>query len=589
MKNRYLTLLENLRHKLTEVGMEQEVVEQTQKIASDIECFEVIIPVVGAFSAGKTSLINSFLQRDKKAELPVDTLAQTAIATEIRSAAPGQNEYIDLCDNDSCEHSKKIDLEEYKNISTGTLKTEKPKWLFARAFLQSERLSLSDNKILVDMPGLDSGLRTHNNAILRYLPRGSFFILVIDAENASLRRSELIMLQEHNIQGFDFAVLINKIEKKEQDRDEIISHITEQIKTQLNIEAPVYAVSTRKGETGIHGMLETYQNIDCDRALQNFYYSVLIQHFDSILQLLHARYSGLNLDSAESDEIIEELQKQKEQAIHALQEQTRDIERKYSNTAVDKLLRALRERISEAAPMLAESYSGDGESLKRELNEIVRFELTHLLTAAREETSREIMESISEQMQKLDAAFERLVTPENTTVSNISATLENIVPAMRKVHTGFSDVAQKITNRDVQASYLAISGTLAAATAVIAPWLEVIIIMLPTIIGILSKGAREEQERKQKQKIETEIKGSVASRITSELRSEVSKTYREECASMIHAVQQQLSGNIEAIEKELKQAREQRNVKEAELEAQREQLSGAIESISSLKQSIQAQ
>lgn len=62
--------------------------------------FEVLIPLVGSFNAGKTSLVNAWLKRPVEYGLPKDIVPQTALATEIRAASSAGGENIELYGED---------------------------------------------------------------------------------------------------------------------------------------------------------------------------------------------------------------------------------------------------------------------------------------------------------------------------------------------------------------------------------------------------------------------------------------------------------------------------------------------------------
>lgn len=131
--------------------------------------FRVLIPLVGAFNAGKTTLVNAYLQRQHGSGLPTDIVPQTALATEIYAAPSAEAERVELLGEDDAV-LREVGLEEFGQVEKQTLKTGELEAQYAKAYLHHADLPDSNRKVLVDMPGLDSGLRTHNAAIQRYLP-----------------------------------------------------------------------------------------------------------------------------------------------------------------------------------------------------------------------------------------------------------------------------------------------------------------------------------------------------------------------------------------------------------------------------------
>ena len=195
IQNTYLTALDQLTETTQGVDLDEGMIKQSKDYRGRIAQFEVLIPLIGSFNAGKTSLVNAYLQREEGMGLPVDIVPQTALATEIRPALSPQEERIDLYGEDD-QLQQRIDIEQFQRFEKETLQTGQPNAQYAKAMLYAEILQTNSKKVLVDMPGLDSGLRTHNAAIQRYLPLGSFFILVVDADHGTLRESEVRQLRE---------------------------------------------------------------------------------------------------------------------------------------------------------------------------------------------------------------------------------------------------------------------------------------------------------------------------------------------------------------------------------------------------------
>ena len=210
------------------VELDAVLLELAAGYRANIADFEVLIPLVGSFNVGKTSLVNAWLKRSREHGLPTDIVPQTALATEIRAASSAGAENIELYGEDD-NVLKKMDIGEFKAFETDALKTGQPQARYAKALLHSEHLNQSDRKVLVDMPGLDSGLHTHNAAIQRYLPLGSYFVLVVDADRGALRESEIRQLREFLEQEVEFAALVNKIDRKAKDADAIVDHIQGQL------------------------------------------------------------------------------------------------------------------------------------------------------------------------------------------------------------------------------------------------------------------------------------------------------------------------------------------------------------------------
>ncbi|WP_315367425.1 dynamin family protein [Prevotella koreensis] len=176
------------------------------------------VPLVGVFSAGKSSLLNIFTQ--KPGMLPVDTMPETAVAYELYYAA---SECVELYRNGS-----KIDT---KPLAEITQLDTKPGDI-AKVYCTSEPIKELQEKgiVLVDMPGIGSGIERHDAAIFNYINSGTAFILIVDAEQGSLRGSTLAFMHELSQYSMFPAVLVSKTDKK---TEADVKDITEYIKFQM--------------------------------------------------------------------------------------------------------------------------------------------------------------------------------------------------------------------------------------------------------------------------------------------------------------------------------------------------------------------
>ena len=176
------------------------------------------VPLVGVFSAGKSSLLNIFTQ--KPGMLPVDTEPETAVAYEL---------YFDLQERvELYRNGNKIDskpLADIKQLDT------KPGDI-AKVYCTSEPVKALQDRgiILVDMPGIGSGIERHDAAIFNYINSGTAFVLIVDAEQGSLRGSTLAFMHELSQYNMFPAVLVSKIDKKpESDVKDIVEYIRYQL------------------------------------------------------------------------------------------------------------------------------------------------------------------------------------------------------------------------------------------------------------------------------------------------------------------------------------------------------------------------
>lgn len=202
------------------VGESQETFKsRSAEFLKDVEESQFIkVPLVGVFSAGKSSLLNVFTQ--KTGMLPVDTAPETAVAYEMYYDT---NERVELY-----REGNKIDTQSLSNIKDLDTKPGD----IAKVYSNSEPIKQLQDKgiILVDMPGIGSGIERHDAAIFNYIDKATAFIVIVDVEQGSLRNSTMTFMQELDKYGIHPVVMVSKIDKKPaSDVKEVVEYIQYQM------------------------------------------------------------------------------------------------------------------------------------------------------------------------------------------------------------------------------------------------------------------------------------------------------------------------------------------------------------------------
>ena len=580
----FLTALDRFEDVGQGVELASELLQSGAEMRTQVKRFRVLIPLVGAFNAGKTSLVNAHLQRQAGRGLPTDIVPQTALATEIYSVPSVAAECIELLGEDDTV-LRSIDLEEFGRVEKQALKTGELQAHYAKAYLHDADQPDSNRKVLVDMPGLDSGLRTHNAAIQRYLPRGGYFIMVVDADHGTLRHSEIGSLREFLAQDMEFTVLINKIDKKMTDAEAIVSHIEGQVRKAFGKPAPVRTVSAHEGD--VAAFYDTLAAIDFDRALRGFWRPKVVGLVDEAIQSLHTRYSALNLSAAESDRVIAELERKEKALQDKLRQDERDIKSRYSSRSVERIVGTIREAISNRASNLAEIYFSLGkDALDRELNELVRQTLNRTVGEERSDTLQRIVQHYQADINEINAEYDRFTS---TTRLELPPNAPGVlIDAAKKSAEEFKQ-ARDNTHKDTS-TYTAIAGVLAATTAVVAPWLEAVLILLPSVLRFLSEKRaereRQEQIERQRKELPMRIRSSVAPKIASELRSKVEADYANVTQEMLAELRQRVETAVGGIRADINKSQTELESRKQDIQDQRNQLRAALEKLTAIKKQL---
>lgn len=168
-----------------------------------INNFTACVPLIGIFSAGKSSLLNLWLGQNI---LPVDQAPTTALATELHYGDQ-QTLVIALADGTVREvHYAPQNALDVNNDAT-------PEDQYACLTVPSARLRDLHGLIPVDMPGVDSGIKRHVDAFYRYAERGAAFIVVVSAESGTLHASLAAVLHEIALQPVPLILVLTKCDK----------------------------------------------------------------------------------------------------------------------------------------------------------------------------------------------------------------------------------------------------------------------------------------------------------------------------------------------------------------------------------------
>ncbi len=158
--------------------------QQLEKLKPQIDNFKVRIPLIGAFSAGKSSLLNALIE---KKLLCVEIDPASNLATEICFA-----------EQESIKGYKANQF--VKNLTAQELKQQEFSDLMPDGHIEVQLnqpfLASLPHLCLADLPGLDSKSDAHMQAIHHYLGRSLAYVITVSSEEGTLKESIKKFLQE---------------------------------------------------------------------------------------------------------------------------------------------------------------------------------------------------------------------------------------------------------------------------------------------------------------------------------------------------------------------------------------------------------
>lgn len=249
---------------------------------------DLILPLIGEFSSGKTTLINSLLDNPN---LETASRATTASIFEIHFGAPACRAEI---------VSESGELESVNDVST--IKNENLKNIdVVKVYDTSKRIGSST--ILVDTPGLSSNDPAHRIALSSYLPNADAILLLTDV-NQQLTRSLIDFLNASKLVNKPVYAVITKCDTKTQDE---VAQAKAYI--QQTIEFPfagIITVSATKGEMSEFDALideiQLHKNEIVERAVNERVRDIAKKMANVVEELLKQGNSTDEIDDALAEE-----------------------------------------------------------------------------------------------------------------------------------------------------------------------------------------------------------------------------------------------------------------------------------------------
>ena len=290
---------------------------------------ELILPLVGEFSAGKTTLINALTDCKK---LETATQPTTATIYEIHFGCD-QSYAIVLTSNG--ERKKVDDIASLKNETLGDA-------VVVNIFDTSKKVSAST--ILVDTPGLSSPNPLHRQTLVDFLPQADVILLVTDV-NQQITRSLTDFIKTMKLAKRPIFLVITKCDtKSESELEAVKKYISENCELSVEQVACVSASTDNLNE--LYNLLDKIQKDktailkEVNKHRIQTISNTLVQRID---ELLKASSSDKDLDNAirqqeyELNKLNRNIDKLVESATDDINEQGRKISRKFEDIVSGKL------------------------------------------------------------------------------------------------------------------------------------------------------------------------------------------------------------------------------------------------------------
>lgn len=529
--------------------------------ASKVAKGEVFVPVVGGFSAGKSTALNALLGRKI---LPEAMTAETAIPAELRYS---EDEYITALNVDGNWSRHNIEA-----LSGLTLKAAS--YQVVRVYLNSPVLQEIEPFILVDMPGFDSGLDQHNNAILRYLNSGALYLFLVNAKDGTINRQDCRRLEEIVELGRELRVFLSRSDLMAPND---LAATQELVSDQTSMLLGLDSVQCIDHEN-VTALLNSLSSAEPDRLFDGLYLNELQNLYFDANANLNTAINALSKSSSESLERLEAAQRSFDKIIT---EKERSLSAANNSAAMQKaelIVKRVENKLHASVDELVSHYSAGEAAIGRVVADLVRSVVTV-------ETQKQVSTLSSDLVNRFSNAIEinlkDALEGKVNWVDNLASILEaRTMDALAGLGDG-----QTIMKQDNTDSVVGVLGVLASRIVIYIPnpVFKVALAILPGIIGNLFDGFRDQR---QKDQARDAITSQMIPQIISQIQPQISESLTQVQAEMIRAVAERFEQNILAEQKILEQVSKVSKSEREELEKSIVTLKQARSNISNLTESI---
>jgi GTP-binding protein EngB required for normal cell division len=450
--------------------------KKLQTVSCAMDNFKVKVLFVGGFNAGKSTLLNAALGRELLAEA---ITPQTAIAAEL---VYDTDEYVELIGGGNPERCSFEDAEE-KDVS------KYKKFVY---HIDSEFLKTHREFVPVDMPGFDSDNGGHDKAIALYAAdSGNAYVLCVDCNDGTVRASVADGLKEIRNYTDNLACILTKSDKID---DENLGNVRAVVEDAVEFifkekvcvtSASAYDESAKKA---IENSLSVFRSDDLFKQAFSPELTLVCELLSNSLAAAKRNAENSGEDAARE---LQSLTDEKSKIEQMFKKDREKLKRRMSGIVKQAVKSDVEIALHNATNSLVSAAKGGSDSLSRAINGIVR---PIIISSIQKHAAEEIDSLVTD----VSAEIGELST-EGLDASAAHITLEKALLVLK----------------DNSGKYKLFTGSLAIATSVIAPWLEIVILFLPEILSVL--GAIFGGESGTNEQLEGKIRGEIIPNIVNQL------------------------------------------------------------------------
>ena len=532
-KKKFIDILNNI----DTISKDSNINSEKAKNAIDlIENTSLIIPVVGDFSSGKSTLLNKFMGKDI---LSVNIKPETALPCELYYS---REEYAIGVD----ENGNETELEEVNTENTKD-------FLYIKRYVNSENLKKIEPIVLVDMPGFDSPLENHNRAIMSYLDKGIYYILLTPVDAGTVSKS--MINQINNIKNLkkDLSVFLTKTDLRDEDTVQKVRREVQDRLSDMDIHKTVNTIN----EKDIDLFDKMIKELNTEELFYNIFADLIKIICKETEESLKIKIAALKSDVNKNQTIIEELEKSIKNINNIRDSLIEEYKSKPYHKKIDEVMNEIVKRLDDNINNLVTLIKVSKEAFNDEIMNIIQSVLIEKVDTIMNEINLNINVEYSKEVSKLDAAFSTY------DINKISDDIRSIISHYEQLRIKDVEYYRSKNHmlstkyRNDNLTYLtAGAGILTLAT----PWsaaIEIAIILAPIAITLIADFLNKKKE-------EEELKNKIIStfpKVKREMREKLDIFFKSKTNEAIDNIYNKYNENLSDKKKELEKAINEMNEK----------------------------
>lgn len=520
------------------------------------------VPFVGDFNAGKSSLINAMLGVDL---ISTNILPETAVAYEF---------YYDTQEKlEIWEEDRLIQTTGLSQINNLTLT---PKNL-VKVYINNEfvKSQYERNIIIVDMPGIDSGLEAHNNAILNYIQDGTYFVLLTDVEGGTLRQTAINFIDEVKKYGASVAVVISKTDKKSIEEIPNIKATIEKTAL-LHVGNNVKIATSSAVNKDFAEVIGILNSIDSEQIIKLKYEPLVKTLINGYISELQLQMKLLIQDKSQFEQKIQKLKEEKEDAIIELKHKSETAQsvKGSADDILNDIATALQAKSGYLATLL---YNGqDVNIFKQELLTIIR---PVIVTSFKREIT-EYQDVIGQAVQDFSIKADEIINDkDNKILSGVQEIAGNLIG--KEVLEGLLKKGlDKLASRFV--GYKSLDVLFKTLGKIISPIVSIVINIIPDTLRLIFGKSKEQKISELQQKIST----TVISKIVESMRPQMEEMIHEQRKHIDDNLQQLIESEMQKHDDNILAMQQQQQLEKEAAANKIAKLQECVDKLNALKQEL---